>query len=904
MLLALISLATLWLTFELLTAWQNSIERASPQGEDDAVAAGALGAATTGRGAAALLSRDVLKLSALVIDTWIDQLWYNEVCKVAPDDIEARGFPEAMVGVTDETLLRFLGAARRANLGECAVRIVGAAARHLSAAREARIDAALLAPDVFADAADDTRAAERAALVGRTLQRRGGGALHAAVADGRSSSTAFLRRVSWMLLANFAPQRIRDSRLGTLFLTEILVLSLRPLLNALKPAALNAMMAAPPSALPPSPTAAPPAAGAASLDGREDAPVAASASEGALRAQPLPADGVATAALSPHSEKALPSEAEIEEYVAAVRDATNAIIAASVMSPELPVARRLQAALVAALAAALSPAFVELCRSVDESGSEDGDVPDMEAWLRSALRERRVVAAYECVGELVRNRGDASEGTRLRLLVNNAAWAELTTLAESLQWLHFASADDAASSAVRSSTKLRRSSLIAPARAAAQLGFSTGRRRARWLTASVDSYSYSSKENEAQFVRYRITCCVAHGDAGEASGTSSTWDVDRRFSEFYKVHAYLKEKLGARLRVRMPSKNRLQLLPFQRLSSKNLRKRRLELDLFLKDLLDLPALRGDKLRAFPVLTGFLGLAQWQYREQQQHDEERRRSSASAHESGGNDLISSDSDSRVNLAQTFAALQGGGTRAMLEVSRMDDTAGAAARRREALVAAASPDGEGTLENSVGADDVRELVRSAWDLALALELNQPRTERRTCGMLRRWGTSACCAIARLPLGALLFSLTEGVIARYVVQGKTRAASAALKATIVRGVSVVAVSMERINANARERNERRARGSMSEEELEAARLGAAGAAEAAEAAALAAAQQCVDARRNLVASARSHPVAALIDSEVLVRAARLAHEFAQCETLLQSFVAECLEHIATSVVELEAN
>ena len=113
-----------------------------------------------------------------------------------------------------------------------------------------------------------------------------------------------------------------------------------------------------------------------------------------------------------------------------------------------------------------------------------------------------------------------------------------------------------------------------------------------------------------------------------------------------------------------------------------------------------------------------------------------------------------------------------------------------------------------------------------------------------------------------------------------------------------------MERINANARERNERRARGSMSEEELEAARLGAAGAAEAAEAAALAAAQQCVDARRNLVASARSHPVAALIDSEVLVRAARLAHEFAQCETLLQSFVAECLEHIATSVVELEAN
>jgi hypothetical protein len=123
MLLALISLATLWLTFELLTAWQNSIERASPQGEDDAVAAGALGAATTGRGAAALLSRDVLKLSALVIDTWIDQLWYNEVCKVAPDDIEARGFPEAMVGVTDETLLRFLGAARRAErsgVGEAA----------------------------------------------------------------------------------------------------------------------------------------------------------------------------------------------------------------------------------------------------------------------------------------------------------------------------------------------------------------------------------------------------------------------------------------------------------------------------------------------------------------------------------------------------------------------------------------------------------------------------------------------------------------------------------------------------------------------------------------------------------------------------------------------------------------
>ena len=49
-----------------------------------------------------------------------------------------------------------------------------------------------------------------------------------------------------------------------------------------------------------------------------------------------------------------------------------------------------------------------------------------------------------------------------------------------------------------------------------------------------------------------------------------------------------------------------------------------------------------------------------------------------------------------------------------------------------------------------------------------------------------------------------------------------------------------------------------------------------------------------------AAASPAAKVIDVAVLVRAARLAHEFANCEVLLSSFAAECFEHAVVCVVE----
>ena len=742
-----LSLTGVWLTFELLTAWQSGIERAaSAKFAPDAGDGMEMWERVAAQSSSQVLGADVLRLSELIIDTWIDQLWYNTVCQVQSGDADARGFPDALTVVTDETLLRLLGATRRANFSECAVRIVSAAARHLSEAHAARAEAARLAPDVFADAANDERAAERAALIGKALLQRGAGRLHAAAADGRSSATKFLRRVSWLLLANFAPQRIRDSRLGTLFLTEILVLSLRPLLNVLTPSMLNHAMlpspapadgvgdvaeggaadaaaaaAAAPSGAADASAAVCAAAGGASADASARAnrePTAAlAARSSALRSTAVqrvdaaaaeekrraPRGGGAEAEVVPSGDDApssatvdaLPSAEEVEALVASVRSATHAIVEASVLNPEKPVAARLQRSFVAALESVLSAAFVAECRAADAvaeasasaSAAEAGkgaavggdravlaeaEAPahDDASWLMQALRQKRVVSAFECVALRVRARGDAAERTRLHHLVTSTAWEELTTLAESLQWLNFGDVGDGTSSGGGSSSggggtaaeigeednaSAGLAALAAPtARGKAErdaapsrpllanAAWTSVRRRARWLSGSVDSYHYGGgKDGESTFVRFRIRCCIAQSDsdAGGAGGGVDVWEVDRRFSEFDKVHAcvadsffvvpprvpfppvsltalralapspgvlisillfsfpasqtryrrildyrrYLKEKLGARLRVRMPSKNRFQqLVPFQRLSPKVLRKRQLELDLFIK----------------------------------------------------------------------------------------------------------------------------------------------------------------------------------------------------------------------------------------------------------------------------------------------------------------------------------
>ena len=114
----------------------------------------------------------------------------------------------------------------------------------------------------------------------------------------------------------------------------------------------------------------------------------------------------------------------------------------------------------------------------------------------------------------------------------------------------------------------------------ANAAWTSARRRARWLSGSVDSYSYGGgKDRESTFVRFRIRCCIAQSDSdiGGMSGvrarTQNTtvtfpaynpshdltrspgtgavrmfdllqvrpgldvWEVDRRFSEFDKVHA-------------------------------------------------------------------------------------------------------------------------------------------------------------------------------------------------------------------------------------------------------------------------------------------------------------------------------------------------------------------------------
>ena len=144
------------------------------------------------------------------------------------------------------------------------------------------------------------------------------------------------------------------------------------------------------------------------------------------------------------ADAALPSAEEIEVLVASVRSATHAIVEASVLDPEKPVAVRLQRSFVAALIAVLSSAFITECRAVDalaatpaaaaEKGAvEGGDtvllteskaIPDAgtsalddASWLTKALRQKRVVSAFERVARRVHARGDASQGTRLHQLV-------------------------------------------------------------------------------------------------------------------------------------------------------------------------------------------------------------------------------------------------------------------------------------------------------------------------------------------------------------------------------------------------------------------------------------------------------------------------------------------------------
>ena len=227
----------------------------------------------------------------------------------------------------------------------------------------------------------------------------------------------------------------------------------------------------------------------------------------------------------------------------------------------------------------------------------------------------------------------------------------------------------------------------------------------------------------------------------------------------------------------------------------------------------------------------------------------------------------------------------------------DAGAATELSRDALVAAASPGialpGAAAPEvgGAVAADDLRELVRSAWELACALELDAPRAGPRACALPRRLLVRVCCTLARFPLGALLFSCSEGALARYFIQRRARAASKAAKAGVVRGVSALTRGLAAINAAARLRAQRAAAGidDCSDE--------ASGVDDVAEAKARA--RLCVDARRALAAAAAASPAAKVIDSAVLVRAARLAHEFANCEVLLSSFVAECFEHVVVCIV-----